>query len=299
MPLPTLRILVTGVDGQVGGALWRAGEAAGLSVLPMRRTDLDLARAEAIPDILDRAAPDLVVNCAAYTAVDKAEEEASLAFAVNAEGPGTIARWCAGRGRRLVHLSTDYVFPGNAGRPYREDDPIGPLGVYGASKAEGERLVRDAGAEHVILRTAWVYAAEGRNFLRTMLRLGRERDELNVVADQRGCPTAAGSIARAILTILGRWSDGTYHYVDAGETTWHGFAQQIFAGAAEHWGRRPVVNPITTDQYPTPARRPAYSVLDTARFQADFAFSPPAWQDSLAEVLAEVFAGQAAYGEAG
>jgi dTDP-4-dehydrorhamnose reductase len=260
----------------------------------MRRTDLDLARPASIPAALDEAGADLIVNCAAYTAVDQAEKEPGLAFAVNAEGPATIARWCADHRRVLIHLSTDYVFAGDGARPYLEDDPIGPAGVYGASKAEGERRVRQACPSHVILRTAWVYAAEGRNFVRTMLRLGATREALSVVADQRGCPTAAFSIAEALCRILGRLAEGdggifgTYHYVDAGDTTWYDFAQRIFAAAAERWGRRPAVTPITTDQYPTLAKRPRYSVLDTGKIRAAFGVVPRRWQDSLEVVLAEI-----------
>jgi dTDP-4-dehydrorhamnose reductase len=294
MPPSGYRILVTGTGGQVGGALVAAGRAAGLTLLPMGRGELDLAATDSVRRVLERADPDLVVNCAAYTAVDQAEQEAELAFRVNGEAPGILAGWCAERQRPLIHLSTDYVFPGNGVRPYREDDPIGPSSAYGASKAEGERTVRAAGGRHVILRTAWVYAATGKNFVRTMLRLGAERDNLAVVADQKGCPTAAHSIAQGLLAVIERLAagdvvTGTYHYVDSGETTWHGLAERIFEVAARQWGRRPAVKAITTEEYPTPARRPAYSVLATARFQATFGVVPPAWQDSLDRVLAEIF----------
>ncbi len=297
------RIVVTGTDGQVGSALLKASAGAPYSILPMRRADLDLARPDGIAAVLDRVLPDAVVNCAAYTAVDRAEAEAEAAFAVNAGGPAALAAWCGAHGRPLIHLSTDYVFGGDGRRPYREDDPIAPLNLYGASKAEGERQVRQACDRHVILRTAWVYAANGSNFVRTMLRLGAQRDSLDIVADQRGCPTAAGNIARAILAVLGRLTDGeadavagTYHYVDGGETTWFDFADRIFAVAAARWGRRPSVRPITTEQYPTPARRPRYSVLDTARFQATFRLAPPPWQASLDAVVEEILAGPAGQG---
>lgn len=290
-----LRILVTGVGGQVGGALVPAAEAAGFIVLPAPRDELDLARSGSIEAYLDGSRPDIVVNCAAYTAVDQAEKERDLAFAINAEAPDRLALWCGRHDRPFIHLSTDYVFPGDATRPYREEDPTGPSSVYGASKLEGERRVREACHCHLIVRTAWVYAAEGKNFVRTMLRLGRERDVLSVVADQRGCPTAADSIAQALCVVLQKLRAegaeaiaGTYHYVDRGETTWHGFAERIFARVESRWGRRPVVNPITTDQYPTPAKRPGYSVLDTAKFQAVFGMTPPAWQDSLDRVLTRI-----------
>ncbi len=291
------RILVTGTTGQVGGALWHAARSLPLTILPADRTVLDLADHPTIGDRLDAAAPDIVVNCAAYTAVDQAETEPERAFAVNGRGPGVVAEWCRNRGRALIHLSTDYVFDGLANRPYREDDPIDPQNVYGASKAEGEAAVRRACPHHVILRTAWVYAADGKNFFRTMLRLGQERPSLDVVADQRGGPTAADSIALALIAILQRMTSGpiegiagTYHYADAGETTWCGFADAIFARAEPHWGRRPAVRPITTDQYPTPAKRPHYSVLDTAKLGATFGIAPPSWQDSLDRVVARCFA---------
>lgn len=291
------RILVTGTTGQVGGALWHAARSLPLTILPADRTVLDLADHATIGDRLDAAAPDIVVNCAAYTAVDQAEKEPERAFAINGRGPGVVAEWCRNRGRGLVHLSTDYVFDGLANRPYREDDPIDPQNVYGASKAEGEAAVRRACPHHVILRTAWVYAADGKNFFRTMLRLGQERPSLDVVADQRGGPTAADSIALALIAILQRMTSGpieaiagTYHYADAGETTWCGFADAIFARAESHWGRRPAVRPITTDQYPTPAKRPHYSVLDTAKLGATFVIAPPSWQDSLDRVVARFFA---------
>ncbi len=289
------RVLITGITGQVGSALLALSDGADFTALPMARGDFDLADRDGLKAVLDREAPDLVVNCAAYTAVDQAEQERDRAFAINAEGPGHLAKWCAENVRPLIHLSTDYVFPGDGARPYREDDPIGPTSVYGASKAEGERQIRAAGGPHVILRTAWVYAANGKNFVRTMLRLGSERPEISVVADQRGCPTAAASIALALQIIIERLSAadglsvaGTYHYVDAGETSWHDFAERIFVRAAAGWGRRPTVRPITTDQYPTPARRPAYSVLDTTKFRTTFGLRPPNWQDSLDRVLTEL-----------
>jgi dTDP-4-dehydrorhamnose reductase len=273
----------------------KRGADAGFTLLPLRRADLDLTDPTGIGTALDRAAPDVVVNCAAYTAVDQAEREADLAFAVNARGPGHMARWCADNGRPIVHLSTDYVFSGDATRPYREDDPIGPVSVYGASKAEGERQLREAGGRHAIVRTAWVYAASGNNFVRTMLRLGAERPELGVVDDQRGCPTAADSIALAICAIVSRLTErdgdtlaGIYHYVDGGETTWYGLAERIFARVAPGWGRRPVIRPITTAQYPTPAKRPRYSVLDTTKVQTTFGLAVPTWQESLDGVLRDL-----------
>lgn len=288
------RILVTGAGGQIGGSFVTTAQAAGFAPLPMPRTRLDLTQEGLIGQVLNDVNPDIVVNCAAYTAVDQAEKEPELACAINAIAPGLLAQWCNDNGRPLIQLSTDYIFSGAGNRPYREDDPIAPINTYGASKAEGERRVRDICQSHIILRTAWIYAAEGKNFVRTMLRLGAERDTIAVVADQRGCPTAASSVAAALCTVVKRLIDGdrtifgTYHYVDAGETTWYDFAQQIFAEAAIRWGHRPTVTPITSDRYPTFATRPKYSVLDTRKFETTFAFTPRPWQENLSEMLATI-----------
>lgn len=288
------RVLVTGVDGQVGRALL-AADAAPFDFLPMRRNDLDLSQPGRIADILTAHNPSIIVNCAAYTAVDRAESERDLAFTVNGAAPGAIAAWCAEAARPLIHLSTDYVFAGDGTRPYRESDPIAPVSAYGASKAEGEKRIAAEGGAAIILRTAWVYDGSGQNFLRTMLRLGAERDHLRVVSDQRGCPTASVNIAAAIVKILREIQQGDaaalagiYHYVDAGETSWHGFAEAIFDLAAKKWGRRPQVAAIKTEEYPTPARRPHYSVLDTNKIQAAFAVAPPDWRDSLGQVMAAI-----------
>lgn len=284
-----MRVVVTGITGQVGGALAAAG-GDGLELVPAGRDRIDLADPDGIPAAVDALAPDAVVNPAAYTAVDKAEEEPKLAFTVNRDGPAALARACAARGIPLVHLSTDYVFDGSGDRPYRPDDPVAPLGVYGASKEAGERAVREALDDHVILRTAWVYAAEGRNFVNTMLRVGADRDELRVVDDQRGTPTAATDIAGAVLAILqarlrGDGISGTFHYTAAGETTWHGLAEAIFDRAERHWGRRPVVRAIATSEYPTPAARPAYSVLDVSGLEAQVAVPRRDWAVALDAVL--------------
>lgn len=291
-----MRILVTGVTGQVGGALVRLAKdpaAAGMEIVGVGRDRLDLAQPGRIDGALDAVRPDLVVNPAAYTAVDKAEQERDLAFAINRDGPAALAAACAERGVGLIHLSTDYVFDGSGARPYRPQDPVAPLGVYGASKEAGERAVRHALEDHLILRTAWVYAARGGNFMNTMLRVGRDRDELRVVADQHGTPTAAGDIAAAVLALARARMDGapvapgTYHYTADGETTWHGFAEAIFERAETVWGRRPVVHSITTEEYPTPASRPAYSVLDTSALVAALPSLPHrAWQAALDEVFA-------------
>ena len=292
-----MRLLLLGGNGQVGRELRRALPALGEVVVATREgggTDLaaDFDAPAALGELVRRIAPDVVVNAAAYTAVDKAEAEPDVAFRVNALAPAAIAQACAAAGALLLHYSTDYVFDGTASRPYREDDATVPLGAYGASKLAGEEAIRASGTRHAILRTAWVYAAHGKNFLRTMLRLAGERDELRVVADQVGAPTPAGWIADATVRILGQGvpASGLWHLVAAGATSWHGFADAIMdeALAAGLLARRPRVLPIVTADYPTPARRPAYSVLDTARLQRDFGIVPPDWRDGLHAVMAEL-----------
>ena len=246
--------------------------------------------------MLDALRPARVVNAAAYTAVDKAESDADAAHAANAATPGAIARWCAANGVPLVHYSTDYVFDGAGTRPYRPEDPTAPLGVYGASKLAGEDAIRTAGGRHLIFRTAWVYAAHGQNFLRTMLRVGAERDVLRVVADQIGTPTPAALIADVTARVLRQGTDasGTWHLTAAGETSWHGFAQAIFDGAVARGliARAPTVEAITTADYPTPAKRPAYSRLDTDSLQRDFGIELPKWRDALGDVLDTLAAAQ-------
>ncbi len=291
-----MRLLLLGGNGQVGRELRRSLAALGELVVATRGggagdAAADFDAPESLVGLIARIAPDVVVNAAAHTAVDQAEQDRDAAFRVNAEAPAVLARACAARGALLLHYSTDYVFDGNATRPYREDDPTAPLGVYGESKLAGEVAIRDSGARHAILRTAWVYAAHGRNFLRTMLRLASERDELRVVADQVGAPTPASWIADATAAMLRRGIEdaGTWHVVADGETSWHGFASAIMreAVAAGLLARAPSVLPIGTADYPTPARRPAYSVLDTARLRRDFGLQPPGWEAGLRATLRE------------
>lgn len=292
-----MKLLLLGGNGQVGRELRRSLPALGEVVVATRDGgDADAVADFDAPDslagLVARIAPDVVVNAAAYTAVDKAEAEAASAFRVNAEAPAAIARACAASGAWLVHYSTDYVFDGSATRPYREDDATAPLGVYGASKLAGEEAIRASGARHAILRTAWVYAAHGRNFLLTMLRLANERDELRVVADQFGAPTPAAWIADATASILRRGvaESGTWHLTAGGETNWHGFASAIVdeAHAIGLLPRKPCVIAIPTSAYPTPASRPAYSVLDTTRLRRSFDITPPEWRDGLRATLREL-----------
>ena len=294
-----MRLLLVGANGQVGHALLRSLAPLGEVVATTRtgRLDdgaacetLDLADLDAIAPLVARVRPDAVVNAAAYTAVDRAEDEAELAFRINAQATERLAIACAHGDVPLVHYSTDYVFDGRGSRPYREDDPTAPLGVYGQSKREGEVAIARSGARHLILRTAWVYGLHGHNFLRTMLRVGAERDELRVVADQHGCPTPAWLIADTTAAILrhGIAESGTRHLVAGGQTTWHGFADAIFDDALKQGriARRPAVAPIATADYPTRAQRPAYSVLDTSRLREQYALDLPDWRDALARTLA-------------
>jgi len=293
-----VNVLLFGGNGQVGQALLRTLAPLGTLVATTRSGALpdgspcegaDFDDPASLPALLDRIAPDVVVNAAAYTAVDRAEADPDAAWRANAEAPGVIARWCAAAGVPLLHYSTDYVFDGTATRPYREDDPTAPLGGYGTSKLAGEQAIRAAGGRHLIFRTAWVYAAHGGNFLRTMLRVGAERDVLRVVADQIGTPTPAALIADVSAQILQQrlTLSGTYHLTATGATSWHGFAEAIFAEAVARGilPRAPRVEAITTAEYPTAARRPAYSCLDVRRRQSDAGLQLPAWQDGLAKVM--------------
>ena len=296
-----MRILLLGGNGQVGGELRRSLAPLGDVVVATRDGRLDggvgcegadLDQPSSLSSLVERIAPDAVVNAAAYTQVDRAEAEREAAFRANAEAPAALAAACAQRGAMLVHYSTDYVFDGRGARPYREDDSAAPLGAYGASKLAGEQAVRASGARHLVLRTAWVYAAHGRNFLRTMLRLAAERDELRVVADQRGTPTPAALIADVTAQLLAQapLGSGLWHLAATGETSWHGFAEAIVAGAHARGliARKPRVLPITTIDYPTPAARPAYSVLDCSALRRDFGIALPDWREGLGKTLDEL-----------
>ncbi|UHQ22197.1 dTDP-4-dehydrorhamnose reductase [Lysobacter sp. 5GHs7-4] len=293
-----MKILLLGANGQVGQELRRSLAPLG-EVVATTRTGalpdggrceaLDVNDLDAIAPLVERVRADVIVNATAHTAVDRAEDEPEAAFRANAQAPGRLAEACAAQGATLLHYSTDYVFDGSGTRPYREDDPTAPLGVYGASKLAGEQAIAASGARHLILRTAWVYATHGANFLRTMLRVGAERDELRVVADQVGCPTPAWLIADVSAEILrqGIAESGVRHLVAAGETTWHGFAEAIFerAYALDLIARKPLVHPIATADYPTRARRPAYSVLDTTRLRGEFGVTLPDWRSALDSTL--------------
>ncbi|MEO8670007.1 MAG: dTDP-4-dehydrorhamnose reductase [Tahibacter sp.] len=304
-----MKILLLGANGQVGFELQRALAPLGGLVAATRRGILpggaacevaDLDRPESLVALLERTQPAVIVNAAAYTAVDRAEDEPAAALRANGEAPGVLGRWAAANDAVVVHYSTDYVFGGNATAAYHEDDERAPLGVYASSKLAGENALRDSGAVHLIFRTAWVYAARGSNFLRTMLRLAGERDRLTVVADQFGAPTSARLIASTTAAVLSRWlavdatqrlqSSGVYHLVSGGHCSWHDFANAIFTRAtrAELIERAPEVVAISTAEFPTRARRPAWSVLDTARLRETFSVQLPNWQDGLDDVIGEL-----------
>lgn len=301
-----MKLVLLGAGGQVGFELLRTLAPLGEVVAATRTGTLpggaaceraDLSDADALESLLGRERPDVVVNAAAYTAVDRAEDEPEAAHAANADAPAVLARWCHERDALLLHYSTDYVFDGRATRPYRENDPVAPLGAYGRSKLAGEEAIRRSGARHLIFRTAWVYAARGQNFLRTMLRLAAEREELRVVDDQRGAPTPARWIAAASALALARLASGsgearlgTFHLTAGGEASWCDFARAIFEDAqgAGRLTRTPRLTPIATAEYPTRAQRPAYSRLDNRRLADTFGLRLPDWRRGVAEVVAEL-----------
>jgi dTDP-4-dehydrorhamnose reductase len=291
-----MRILLTGASGQVGGAL-RAALNAIDTVAAVDRNELDLSLPATIPGALSKVAPDLIVNPAAYTAVDRAEDEVEIAYRVNAEAPGYIAAWASARDIPLIHFSTDYVFDGSGDRPWREQDPTGPLSVYGASKLAGEVAIREARGPHLIVRTSWVYAARGKNFLNTIMRLSRERGELRIVADQIGAPTPARVIARIVSMIIeqcrsdmrARFADvgGGINVATSGETSWHGFATAIvdrLKARGEQLQVKSII-PIRTEDYAAKACRPHNSRLDLTRLSRQFGIVPPSWEDALTTEL--------------
>jgi dTDP-4-dehydrorhamnose reductase len=291
-----VRILITGVTGQVGGALTKRLHHCG-TVVAASRSILDLTQSDAMPEKLDRIAPDLIINAAAYTAVDRAENESHLAMAVNGHAPGVMADWAARRRVPLIHFSTDYVFSGEGSRPWREDDGTGPLSVYGLSKLTGEDNIRKAGGVFLIVRTSWVYGATGTNFLRTIARLATEREELRVVNDQMGAPTSAAIIADATKRMIEGGIDnlcgqihqakGFVHLAAAGETSWYGFAEAIITGLNRR-GAKLAVNrliPIPTSEYPSEARRPYNSRLNLNSLRRIFGIGTPNWESGLTAEL--------------
>ncbi|MCL7999190.1 dTDP-4-dehydrorhamnose reductase [Brucella sp. 21LCYQ03] len=291
-----MKIVVTGREGQVVQSLLeKSSRRPDMQVISLGRPELDLAQPETVRRAITAIKPDLVVSAAAYTAVDLAEDEPELAFAVNATGAQAVAEAAQAIGVPVIHISTDYVFAGDTSHPYVETDITGPQGVYGSSKLEGERLVAVANPKHIILRTAWVYSPFGKNFVKTMLKLAETRDALSVVCDQWGNPTSALNIADALIQVADHlastpdFSDfGVYHLAGTGDANWSGFARRIFTESAERGGPTATVIDIATADYPTKAARPANSRLSTTKFQGVFNWSAPHWQTSLRDVVARL-----------
>ncbi|MEQ8699479.1 MAG: dTDP-4-dehydrorhamnose reductase [Bauldia litoralis] len=286
-------ILIFGGGGQLAQEIVARSALAGVPAVAIRRDAADIADDRQVADTIRKFEPTTVVNAAAYTDFDRAETDSSAAMRANRDGPAVLAEHCRANGLPLIHFSTDYVFDGRKVGPYREDDPAVPLSVYGRSKLAGEEAVRARHADYLILRVSWVYGRYGENFLKTILRLGQERDSLNVVADQHGSPTASTDIADAVIRLIpvvegGGAPFGTYHFAGTGETTWYMFAAAILEAAAELTGRTVTVRPIPGSEYPAAAERPANSVLDSGLFERTFGFRAKPWQESTRRVVAEL-----------
>ncbi len=283
----TKTILITGAGGQVGHEL--AIAASPHNRIALNRQQLDITDPLQIEAAFDEHRPDILINAAAYTQVDRAEHEAESAFSINRDAVADLAFACQQARVPLLHVSTDYVFDGSKTGAYRENDPIAPLGVYGESKAEGEAVLHATLEQHIILRTSWVFSATGNNFVKTMLRLGKEREELSIVDDQHGCPTSARSIAAALLLIADRYLQGetiewgTYHYCNTPETTWYGFAREIFNMTSGYENLK--LRPIPGSEYPTLAQRPLNSVLDCSLIKSDMGIRQDSWIDELRQIL--------------
>ena len=290
-----MRVVVIGQSGQLALSLAET-VPAGVELVCLGHSGLDIASPAITFDVLTAHKPDILINASAYTAVDKAEKDPETAFALNARGPARLAEYAAECGIPLIHISTDYVFDGTASRPYVEDDTPAPLNVYGHSKLEGERAIASVLPNHIIVRTSWLFSAYGSNFVKTMLSRGREVENLRIVADQRGRPTSARELARIIWVIADRIAEragtaslwGIYHYADAGEASWADIAEAIFASPEARLERAPQIQRITTDDYPTPARRPRYSVLDSTKIESVFNIRPRPWTASLRDVLQKI-----------
>lgn len=282
-----MKLLVTGSEGQlVRSLIERVAGRKDLEIVALGRPELDLGRPGTIAPALARVAPDAVINAAAYTAVDQAEDEPDLAMRINGEAPGVLARAAREAGAHLIQISTDYVFDGRGEGPYQPHSPVAPLGAYGRSKLAGEEAVREGTPDYLIVRTAWLYSPFGRNFLKTMVRLSAERNDVGVVADQHGNPTSALDLADGLLAVLERWRaepraglGRTYHAAGKGTTSWYGFAERIFARCAERGVGSAAARPLRTEQYPTKAPRPANSALDSTQFAHDFGGLPD-WRES-------------------
>ena len=291
-----MNVLITGVQGQVGKELSLIATEKGFNVLAAGRADLDITQFKNVENYINKIQPDIVINAAAHTAVDKAEDEQELALSINRDGAKNIAQACSKQNIPLLHISTDYVFDGSKVEAYNENDDVSPLGVYGTSKWQGEEAIRQNLTQHIILRVAWVFGAQGNNFVKTMLRLGQDRDELNVVADQFGGPSPAKNIAQTLITLVEQYQRnksldwGTYHYCGSEKTTWYDFSVEIFeqAFALGILNKKIKVNPITTAEYPTTAKRPSNSMLDCSKLEATFGITMPKWKEALKQVLIEL-----------
>lgn len=290
-----MKLLVTGREGQLARSLLERARSRNVQTMALGRPDLDLTAPETLEHALDIHQPDFVINAAAYTSVDKAEEDISTAVAVNDHGAGVLASLCASRHIPILHVSTDYVYDGSKDSPYDESDPVNPIGVYGSTKLDGERAVISANPQHLIFRTAWVYSPFGNNFLKTMLRLAETKSEISVVDDQVGSPTYAPHLAMAILDTVAalhpvqnedRW--GIYHAAGAGHASWYQFACEIFRQNAEHGRKHPRVLPITSDKYPSPAKRPANSCLHCDKLGQKFGVRLPNWHVGVSDCLSSL-----------
>lgn len=281
------KILVTGANGQLGKEIRQLeGKYNGFEFVFLSREDMPIHHPELVRQVFEAYQPSYCINCAAYTAVDRAETESDLAFQVNAEAVGVLAAVCAARNCRLIHISTDYVFDGNGRRPYLPDDPTNPQSVYGASKLEGEKQAQQLNPDCIIIRTSWVYSEFGKNFVKTMLKLMKERPEISVVNDQTGSPTYAADLAEAILSIISEsnWVPGVYHYSNQGSITWFDFAVAI----RDRAGLSTTIHPIPSSAYPTPARRPGYSVLDLNAIRNTFRLTIRNWEEALADCIQQL-----------
>jgi len=295
-----VKVFITGAQGQVGKELVLTASAAGLEVCAATRADLDITQINKVEEYILSQQPDVVINAAAYTAVDRAEQDSAMAYAINHRGAENLAVICAQQNILLLHISTDYVFDGTKTEPYNEDDPVFPLGVYGKSKWQGEQAIREHLKNHIILRVAWVFGTQGTNFVKTMLRLAKDREVLNVVADQYGGPSPAKDISQVIINLVKQYNKtktlswGTYHYCGSPKTTWHAFAKEIFKQAYQIGllDKEIQVNPISTNEYPTAAQRPKNSMLNCSRLNDTFGIEMPNWRVSLKQVLIELKSNQ-------
>ena len=291
-----MKLLIVGAGGQLGRELVRQGQAYRIDLLAPARNQMDITNISQVKNTLAEYCPSIVINAAGYTHVDRAEDEPELACGINKIGTANLAQCCARQKIPLLQISTDYVFDGQKGAPYLEEDPVSPLGVYGQSKADGEKTIRLILKEHIIVRTSWLYGVYGHNFVKTMLKLAKEKNIINVVADQFGSPTSATDLAEALLQIARRikkaptsyW--GTYHYSGQGITTWHGFAEKILELAKSYESILTTrVEPIKTEAYPARARRPVFSALDCSRIKNSFKINPKPWQESLKMIIERIF----------